>query len=243
MRISSVVMTAAVMLLLSVTSACSVLGIGQANPPASPTPMGDTLAFTIPAYTISLNPGETVPGTRLEYLGRSRDTYQVRIDGLEATKRSGDSFIWNGVMAPGVYGNYNLRLIMAVLGPLRVAGPVTVTVFNPIPVERELPADLKVGLSYSNIIVNYAVPIGRQIPGTTLIFEGAVTQGEGGQAAQLAQLSGLSGYPYLALGDSLVWTGQLRDNLYVRHALRVASINQETLRVAGTADMWIAAQE
>jgi hypothetical protein len=186
-----------------------------------------------------LEPGDIVPGTRLHYVGRAAETYQVRIDGLSATKRAGDSFIWNGVLAPGVHGDFNLRLISAIFGPLSVAGPVTITVFNPDPVELPVPSELEGVLSYNNVLVNYLVPEGREIPGSSLRYEGLSSQGEGDQSSQLARLSGLSGYPYVALGDSVVWSGRLRGNAYVRYSLRVAALNENGLRVAGTAELWI----
>ncbi len=228
------------LLLFSAALACVVPGIGSSNPGPTPTPLGDTLSFMIPAYTVSLEPGETVPGTRLHYVGRSGDTYKVTIDGLEATKRVGDSFIWNGVIAPGVYTNYNLRLTTAVFGALPVAGPVEIIVFNPAPVEMSLSADItSADLYFSNILINYQIPPGRLIPGSSLVYEGVFTQGEGQQASQLARLSGLSGYPYFALGDSLVWEGQVRDNVYIRYNLRVTAINEDGLRLSGTAELWI----
>jgi hypothetical protein len=226
-------------LLLLSAIACALPGFGDAPPAVTPTPMGDTLAFTIPAYTINLRPGDVVPGTRLQYVGRNADSYQVQIDGLTATKRAGDSFIWNGVLAPGVHASYNLRLITALFGPLPVAGTVRITVFNPEPVERDqLPVE-GAGLSFQKIVVSYLVPGGRRIPGTTLLYRGLATVGEGDQASQLAELSGVVGYPYLALGDSLVWSGEIRDNVSIRYSLRVASLNEEGIRLAGTADLWI----
>ncbi len=231
------------LLLALVSLACSVPGCGESEPPPTPTPMGDTLSFLIPAYTMKMEPGDTIPGTGLHYSGRENGAYKVTIDGREATKRIGDSFIWSGVMAPGVYANYNLRLTTAVFGVLPVAGPVEIIVFNPEPIEMPLTADVTaVTPHFDNIVVNYQIPAGRQIPGTTLIYEGVFTQGQGQQASQLAQLSGLSGYPYLALGDSLVWTGQLRDNVAVRYSLRTTAISEESLSLAGTAELWISSE-
>ena len=229
-----------VLLLLLATAACAVPGIGPAAPAATPTPLGDTLSFLIPVYKVDLSPGDSVPGTRLQYIGREGDTYQVLIDGLPATKRIGDSFIWNGVLAPGVYANYNLRLTATVFGALPVAGPVELLILNPEPVETPLTEQaLNAQPYFGNILVNYQVPPGRLIPGTSLTYVGLSAQGEGQQASQLAELAGLTGYPYLALGDSLVWTGRLRDNVHVRNSLRVISMNEEGLRLAGTAELWL----
>ncbi len=229
-----------IVLLLLAGLACVVPGVGPPEPPASPTPLGDTLSFLIPAYTISLAPGDTVPGTRLHYVGHNEGVYQVTIDGLAAAKRTGDSFIWNGVMAPGVYANFNLRLTTAVFGALPVAGPVEIILFNPEPVEMALTADVVNAQPYfGNILIDYRIPPGRPIPGTTLVYEGIVNQGEGRQTSQLAQLSGLTGYPYLALGDSLIWVGKLRDNVYIRYSLRATAINENDLRLSGTAELWV----
>ena len=232
-----------VLLIVLTTLACAIPGRGSSGPAATPTPLGDTLVFKIPVYTYNLEPGRTVPGTRLEYVDRNEGVFNVKIDGLPAPKRTGDSFIWNGVMAPGVYGNYNLRITTAILGGLPVAGSVDITIFNPDPVERTtVPSNDEIFLAYSNLFVDYLIPPGRQIPGSTLIFEGVIMQGEGEQATQLAQLSGLSGYPYLAPLDSLVWIGNLRDNVVVRYSLRASAINEDSLRLDGTAELWILKQ-
>lgn len=229
-----------ILLLILTTLACAIPGRGSSGPALTPTPLGDTLVFKIPVYTYNLAPGATVPGTRLEYVGRNEGIYNVKIDGLPANKRTGDSFIWNGIIAPGVHGSYNLRITTAILGDLPVGGPVDITILNPDPIERTTaPLNEQLLLTYNNLLVNYLVPQGRQIPGSSLIFETIITQGEGDQATQLAQLSGLSGYPYMALGDSLVWTGNLRDNVVIRYNLRALALNEDGLRLDGTAELWI----
>lgn len=227
--------------LLLTVSACSLIpGLVPSGPPPTPTPPGDTLSYTIPAYTVNLSPGDRVPGTRLQYIERSDEGYLVKIDGLEATKRTGDSFFWSGVIAPGVFANYNLRLTTDVFGKLPAAGPVEIIILNPEPMEAALPSELAAASpSFNNILVNYQIPPGMTIPGSTVVYEGTITQGEGQQAAQLAWLTGLSGYPYLALGDSLVWVGRLRDNVYVRYSTRVTTMNEYGLRLSGTAELWI----
>lgn len=221
-------------------TSCSLIGPELVGPPPSPTPMGDTLSYTIPAYTISLSPGDSVPMTRLQYVERRDEGYLVKIDGLEATKRTGDSFFWSGVIAPGVYANYNLRLTAAVFGTLPAAGPVELIIFNPEPQEAALPTELAARpADFNNILLNYQMPPGMNVPGSTVVYQGMITQGEGQQAAELAQLTGLSGYPYLALGDSLIWTGRLRENVYVRYSMRVTTMNEYGLRLSGTAELWI----
>ncbi len=223
--------------------ACVIPGLGSSSPAITPTALGDTISFTIPAYTYNLEPGDTVPGTRLQYIQRKGDAYEVSIDGLAATKRIGDSFIWNGVVAPGVHASYNLRLITAVLGPLPVAGPVNITVFNPDPFEQAFPSVSNALYTYNNILVNYSVPIGWPVPGTTMVYDGVTAQGEGNQTSRLARMSGVTGYPFLAIGDSLNWSGRLRDNVRIRYILRVAAFNENDLRVAGTAELWVVSSE
>lgn len=230
------------LVLLSMTTACTVLVpglLGTPEPVASPTPMGDTLSFSNPAFTFSLQPGEFIPGTQLQFVEREGDAYRVRIDGQEATKRIGDSFIWDGVLAPGVFGNYNLRLTTIILGSLPVAGSVELTVFYPAPVQLDTLPDRGTALAFNNAIINYLIPPGRQIPGTTLVYVGMVEQGQGDAVTRQAQLSGLAGYPYLAVGDSLRWQGSLLDNVYVSYSLRVLGISENGLRLTGTADLWI----
>lgn len=230
------------LLLLTLSlAACTILpGLGGVTGPVpSPTPLGDTLSFSNPAFTYSLTPGESIPGTLMQYVERAGDVYRVRIEGQEADKRPGDSFIWNGVLAPGVFGAYNLRLTTQILGSLPVAGSVEVTMFNPNPVQLESLPDLGGALAFNNMIINYLMPPGREIPGTTLVYAGAVEQGQGDQTTRLAQLSGLTGYPYLAIGDSLRWQGSLLDNVYISYSLRVLGINDDGLRLTGTANLWV----
>ena len=223
------------LLLALAVLACVVPGTGSPATPVTPTPIGDTFTFLAPTYVYSLEPGETVPGTRLRYVGRSEGAYQVTIDGLPATKRVGDSFNWQGVLAPGVFARYNLRLTTAVFGALPVAGPVEIVVFNPEPVEVATPVAVNTALHFNGIALNYLVPPGWQVPGTTLVFEGITAQGND----QMARLAGLAGYPFLALGDSLEWRGKLRDNVNVLYNLRVTAINENGLRLEGTAELWI----
>jgi hypothetical protein len=206
----------------------------------SPTPVGDTLSFFVPAYAVNLDPGETVPGTRLTYIGRSGDDYEASIDGQTALKRPGDSFYWSGVVAPGVFANYNLRLTTSLFGGLPVAGPVELIVFNPEALELPSGTEPEARLHYGNLVIDYTVPVGVAIPGTTLFFDGVESQGIGDQSSQMARIRGLQQtYPNIAVGDSLVWTGRLRDNVVVRYNLRALSFDERALHLVGTGDLWI----
>lgn len=228
-----------VMLLALATLACAVPGFEESGSDPTPTAVGDTMYFNIPAYTYQLSPGDIIPGTGLQFKDRQGDTYEVSIDGQTTFKRAGDSFYWSGVLAPGVFANFNLRLTTAVFGDMPVAGPVEIIALNPVPVEMASVPISENTLSFSNIFADYTVPVGYTIPGTTLIFEGIEERGQGGQLVDFARLSGTSGYPYLAFGDSLVWMGKLHDNLYIRYNLRVTSIKEDALRLSGTAELWV----
>lgn len=228
-----------VTLLTLASLACDVPGFSDDGPDPTPTAVGDTMFFNIPAYTYQLSPGDSIPGTGLQFNDRQGDAYEVRIDGQTTLKRSGDSFYWSGVLAPGVFANFNLRLTTSVFGGMPVAGPVEIIVLNPTPVEEASVPISENMLSFSSILADYTVPVGYTIPGTSLIFEGIEERGQGGQLVDFARLSGTSGYPYLAFGDSLVWTGKLHDNAYIRYNLRVTSIKEDALRLSGTAELWV----
>jgi hypothetical protein len=195
--------------------------------------------FNIPAYTYQLSPGDSIPGTGLRYNDRQGDAYEVNIDGQTTLKRAGDSFYWSGVLAPGVFANFNLRLTTSMLGGMPVMGPVEIIALNPMPAEAASVPVVENTLTFSNILVDYTVPVGYTIPGTTLIYEGIEERGQGGQLTDFARLSGTIGYPYLAFGDSLVWTGKLLDNMYLRYNLRVTSLKEDSLRLSGTAELWV----
>lgn len=237
-----------IILLLLPALACSIPTLPKvpfifpeepAPPDLVPTPVGDTLSFLAPAYAINMEQGKTVPGTRLTYVGRSGDSYEVTIDGLTALKRRGDSFFWSGVVAPGVYGNYNLRLSTSLFGGVPVVGPVELIIFNPNPFELASGEDPDAWLHYGNLVMDYTVPAGNSVPGTTIVFEGMETQGIGNQSTELARLRGLSGYPKIAVGDSLVWMGKLRENVIVRYNLRALSFDERNIHLLGTGEIWI----
>ncbi len=227
-----------IIILLLAGSACSVPGFSAATPTPTPEANG-FLNFSVPApgYTITLNPGDRVPGARLEYLGQEGDIYKVRINGQAADKRLGDSFVWSGIIAPGVFAEYNLRLTATLpgFGTLPVTGGVKLTILDWQPVEVVTLPDMSEALRIGNIIIDANVPVGENISASTLVYEGLTTQG----TTTFAQLSGLSGHPYFAQGDSLVWTGQLSDGVYIRYNLRVLTLDENNLRLGGVADLWL----
>lgn len=228
-------------LLILTSLACSIPFLDETSSvEPTPTPPGDTISFTVPAYTVGLAPGGFVPGTRLQYLERSGDGFSVSIDGLTAVKRTGDSFIWSGILGPGVFADYNLRLLTVLpTGNLQVAGPVTLTVLQPLPIERTDTTSLTAKLQFSNALINYYVPAGHTIPGTTVTYLGLRATDQTDQGGRQGEFSGTTGYPYLAAGDSLLWQGFLRNNTVVNYSFRTVSVSEDGVRFFGTADIWI----
>ena len=223
------------LMLLLTTLACTIPGTGSEEPNVTPTPQGDSLTFLIPAYTYNLEPGETIPGSQLQYVGKTGDLHDVKIDGEPAQKRVGDSFIWSGVVAPSVFASYNLRLAPDFLGPLPVAGPVEVTVLNPVVTPLTAMPEWPNAIRYNNIVLAHNVPVGWTIPGTTLVYDGVSTQGE----VDSARLTGLTGHPLFALGDSITWIGTLQENVAIRYTFRVVNFSENSLQLGGTAELLV----
>lgn len=219
-----------IFLLGSSTLACALPGVnGTPTPPPSPTPEGDTLTFRAP-YTAVLDPGTRIPGTRIVYVQSVDDLHELSIDGLQAYRRVGDSLAWRGVVAPGVFGDYRLRLRSDFLGRLQAEGQVDVTILNPTPVEIPPTQSPVAAIHFEGIPVNYFVPEAHRIPGTTLVYEGI--------QSDLAELSGTAAYPFFARDDSLLWLGKVRDNVHIRYNLRVEDLNEQGLSLSGTAQLW-----
>ena len=225
-------LAAAILFMTSV--ACAVLpAVVETEETAVAVSSGEILTFKLPISVMTLAPGETIPYTQLTYEGHVGNLYRVLIDNQAAEKRAGDSFRWRGVIAPGITAHYNLR-IAPTFSPdnMLVGGSVEFGVFNPVPVEMEGdPVLAEELLHFSNMFVDYTVPIGEIIPGTTISYLG--------QNEEDAELSGVAGYPYRAVGDSVTWQGRLRDNTSVRYSMRIVYIKEDSLRLIGTAEMWI----
>lgn len=210
--------------------ACAVPSFNrEPTPPPEPTPEGDTILFTAP-YEAPLQVGATIPGTNVRYVQSVGDVHELSIDGLQAYRQVGDSVTWRGIVAPGVYGDYRLRLRSTLGGGLHAEGEVSLAVLNPAPVEIPPTESPQAAIHFAGIPVNYFVPEGYRVPGTTLVFQGVQND--------LAELSGTASYPFFARDDSLLWLGQLRDNVHVRYNLRVSSMSESGLGLTGTAELW-----
>lgn len=223
--------------LLLLAPACGVPGFPSGGTAPPPTPVGNFLTYTIipPAFTVGLNPGDHVPGAPLQYIGQEADAYRVRIGDQEALKRIGDSFAWSGIIAPGVFADYNLRLTTALLGPLPVTGGVKFTILDWQPLEATTLPDLSDALHFSAILLDHNIGAGQTMPASTLRYDGVYIQGN----SRFAQFSGLSAHPYYAQGDSLIWMGRLRANIFVRYNLRLISFDENRALLGGAAELWI----
>lgn len=221
-----------VMLLLATGLACAVPSLDNSPAvPPSPTPPGDTLHLSAP-FSTAIAPGSSIAGTRIVYVQSAGDVHEFSIDGLRAYRQVGDSLTWRGIMAPGLFGDFRLRLASDFLGRLRAEGRVAVAVLNPAPVEIPPTQRPDASIYLQGIPIDYFTPEGRRIPGTTLIYEGTY---EG-----LAQVSGTAGYPFFSRDDSLLWQGQLRDNVFIRYDLQVSALSENGLGLSGTAELWAA---
>jgi hypothetical protein len=84
---------------------------------------------------------------------------------------------------------------------------------------------------FGNAPVAYTVQKNGAIPGTLLTYEGKTDEG--------AELGGMDDYPYRKSGDSIVWTGAIKENVWLQLDLRVGVYTEQTLAVAGLASLWI----
>lgn len=213
--------------MLLLASGCTLLKPAEETP--TPVPAGNQLVLTAP-YRAVLNEDNIAPGAQLQYVSQDDDGIHVRIDGLDATKKVGDSFNWSGSPAAGVELDYNLRVMGVYLGVFQAWGDVKISVADPAPVvDANTPEDAP--LIFSAAVATYAVRTGEMVPGTTYSYLGKTDKG--------AEFGGVEGYPYRDIADSLDWAGRLRDNVYVDLIMRVSSIQDDEVTLIGTATVWI----
>jgi hypothetical protein len=177
---------------------------------------------------VSVDRGEYLPGTDIQYVGKTEQGAQVSIGGQDAIKKLGDSLDWRGDMASGVSVDQTLRVALITDESLHNVGTVRVIVTNPQvepgPVNQSAPVHYK-------LPVGYHVETGSTIPGTTLTYRGKTDEG--------AELGNVEGYPYRKIGDSITWQGKLRQGVWLELGLRTMLVTDDQLDVVGTADLWI----
>ncbi len=191
-----------------------------------PTDSG-TLDYTTAVET-SIPPGKTLPGTDIRYLGKSDQGAQMSIGGQTALKQALDSLTWHGQSVPGLDANYDLRIVRFDAQSLTAAGTATLSIRGATPKAVPAQALPSNALKFKGL-VTYTVPKGQTIPGTAISYVG--------KAADGAQLGGIEGYPYRKIADSIDWTGQLIDRVFLDSTLRVVIFDDNNLTVSGTANI------
>ncbi len=207
-------------ILLAILPACfpSIGGIsgGTATP--------RQIKFTGPVTTRIIS-GESLPGTNIQYLGRTPDDRaNVIIGGLAAPKKGGDSLNWSGSPVPFTLVNLRTRVLTYDDGALNLVGTVDVIIQDPKPQPAQSPS--------SSYVMEFTLPAhhnlvrNQSVPGTTLAYVGKKTEG--------AQFSGIEGYPYRQQLDSVLWSGFLRDKVFIKADLRVTFYNDTNADLLGT---------
>lgn len=216
-----------------------LVGCDFVAPPPEPTivptvtPPGDMLALTTEKYTFTLVENGAVPGTDVIYRARDENNIFIDLEGQPTVRRFGDSLIGSKILVPGVLVNYNLRLIDATFANPYVFGPVKVTIFNPAPVEVTGSTTVPPGASmvYEGINIDYRIPAGRGLPGSTVTYIG---KGEFG-----ANLGGTSQFRSLPEGNSFVWTGRLNPYSIIQYDLKALRVTEGELQMVGTATLYL----
>jgi hypothetical protein len=183
------------------------------------------------AFERSIPAGQTLPGTDIKYIGKTEEGAQMSIGGQTAIKRTLDSLTWHGDVAPGVNIDYSLRVLTFDSQSLDAGGTAKVVITNATP-QAVSPTSLPNDALTFKGVVSYNVPKGKTIPGTTITYEGKTPDG--------AQLGGIEGYAFRQEADSILWTGQLADKVFLGLDLRVALFTDSSLRTTGTATLFIA---
>ena len=187
----------------------------------------NALTYTGPTE-VTVKAGAFVPGTPIQFLGVQDGKAEVSIEGQRVTRLLGDSLTWEGEITTNVRLRVNLRVLHIAPERLITGGTVTITVREPQP--RAAEVDTQRPVRYT-IPVTYKVNVGETIPGTTIRYAGPSEKG--------ARLEGLEGYPYRAIGDSILWDGRLQDNVDLQLNVRVIFYNRDFLQVLGTATVGI----
>jgi hypothetical protein len=185
------------------------------------------LTYQLPT-TLTVPVGQAVPGTDIVYESLADQGAYLRIQGQRALKRAGDSVSWKGAPIEGVSVNLALRVLSFSPTELRLVGTVKIVVEGTQPTAGVIHTTSPLHFSGP---VAYGVGQGARIPGTTVTYEGQTEDG--------AKLGGVEEYPFRKTGDSILWEGSLRSNVYIRLELRAVQFDDRGLRVAGLATLWL----
>ena len=190
--------------------------------------VSSALVYTFVPSRITVQVGETIPGTDIRYSHQSENGAHVIISGQPALKRQGDSLNWSGEPRPGVKVDLKLRVVWISDAQIELLGTTKVTVQNAQP--RRAAIVTSSSMEYGGAVA-YNVRKGNEIPGALLTYEGETEEG--------ARLGNMDAYPFRRAGDSILWEGMLVDDVYVRLDLRAVQYNERSLSVGGWATLWI----
>jgi len=193
---------------------------------SSGAPVGN-LSYSGPSK-VALHAGDRIPGTDIVMLEASKDGAKFKIGGQIASKLSGDSVDWRGNVADGVSMDLHYRVAWLGANSARLIGTVTLDISGVDPKQAGWDGNAKLKFT---LPVTYFVKKGGYIPGTTLSYKGRAEKG--------AEIGGVEGYPYRKIADSIVWTGKLRDNVYLKLVSRVGLYDNSRLQVVGLATIGI----
>jgi hypothetical protein len=182
------------------------------------------------AFEHSIPAGQSLPGTDIKYLGKTEQGAQMSIGGQTTLKRTLDSLTWRGEPTPGVNVDYSLRIVAIDDKVLQAGGTAKVVIAN-VQAQAVSPSSLpKDALTFKGV-VNYNVPQGKTIPGTTITYDGRTPDG--------AKLGGIEGYAFRKEADSIAWFGKLSDKCFLQLDLRLVIYTDSAMQVTGTATLYL----
>lgn len=190
-------------------------------------PEGDWLVYSGPVE-VSVDAGESIPGTDLRYLGRTEQGAQMLIGDQRAIRKVGDSLDYKGEPVRDVRLSLALRVAWYDADRLHAVGTVELSVRNPQPQPMAVTTESR--LHYT-VPIQYWVDRGKAIPGTTITYQGKTDQG--------ALLGGVDGHPYRKTADSILWEGRLRDRVWLQLEGRTGFFDDDRLQVLGLVTMWV----
>jgi len=184
-----------------------------------------SISYSGPA-NFTIKRGEKLPFAEISYLGVGPQGAEVLIAGQKALKQKGDSLDWEGFPLPEVELKVRTRIINFNSSALNSVGFFTINISKPLPVPAPPPKEATIKFTAP---VAYRINKGEVVPGTTIRYGGKDTAG--------AKFEGLEGYPYRKTGDSLVYTGKLKEKVYLVLNVRVLHYDQDTVTLSGTAEI------
>ncbi|MGQ9667750.1 MAG: hypothetical protein ACUVWB_10585 [Anaerolineae bacterium] len=193
-----------------------------------PAPPGETLVLDGPVE-LGLKVGERLPGTPVELLSITDGTARLRIAGIYAEKKMGDSLDWSGTVREGVELKLALRILWIAEDELHTAGTARIRIQRPNPAPQTITSEPP---------IHYALPMtttvrrDQVLPGSTLTYLGKDPE-------KGALFGGVAGYPYRKVADSLTWEGSLRDGVLARHDLRVIFFTDDQAQLGGIIHIYI----